>query len=75
MGRKLSRTNKMVKCSNSNCKKLTHSDVKGMGTGLCPSCLEECEMINEHEDGMHEEHVEGCPYCKDEQEEKAGKSS
>ena len=74
MGRQLSRTNKMVKCSNSNCGKLTHSDVKGMGTGLCPDCLEECEMINEHADGMHEEHVEGCPDCKAEQEEKAGKS-
>jgi len=72
MGRRFSGTNKLVNCK--SCGKPTHSDVKGMGTKLCPSCLEECEMINEHEDGMHEEHVEGCPYCKAEQEEKAAKS-
>ena len=40
-----------------------------MGTGLCPDCLFEGEMINEHEDGQHEEPVDGCPYCKAEQEE------
>lgn len=62
MGRKLSKTNKLVNCK--LCGKLTHSDVQGMGVGLCPECLHECEMSNQHDDGQHDdEPCKDCPWC------------
>jgi hypothetical protein len=60
---KLSRANKMVKCS--ECGNLTHSAVGGSNTGLCPTCYDVAGLENEHADGEHVNAPHAsCPDCK-----------
>lgn len=47
-GRKLSPSNKMVKCK--ECGKLTHEDVMSRGLSMCRDCIEDAEAENAHMD-------------------------
>jgi hypothetical protein len=48
-----------------NCgRNLDPSNKDALGLELCPPCLAEAEMENEHSDGYHDEPVAACPYCR-----------
>ena len=44
-------------------RKLDPSNKDALGLELCPQCLTEAEMENEHNDGYHDEPVVGCAQC------------